>query len=676
MPGGLTDAQTGHPGASGGYRPDIDGLRAIAILSVVIFHAFPSFVGGGFVGVDVFFVISGFLISSIIFTDLERGTFSFSGFYSRRIKRIFPALILVLLTCYLVGRFLLLPDEFNQLVKHIAAATAFVQNFVLMDEAGYFDRASELKPLMHLWSLAVEEQFYVLFPFLVWIAYRIRLEVALAVLALGGWSFWINVNNIAGNPVKTFFSPESRFWELLAGSILAYATIFGFSRAAANRAGCLEHEPSAYGASAWRHGAKIRDVLSLLGLTLIVWAIVGLDNKVPFPGWRAVPPVLGAVLLIAAGPLAVVNRTILASRFMVGVGLISYPLYLWHWPLLAFPRIADLHQFSLGERMGAVALSFLLAWLTYRFWERPIRFGRGGQLKTVALAASTFAIGLFALSSYLHSDLALHDKELAQFNSYFDAYPRQHDLAGKFREQCNFYDGDHPDQSPKAAIARECTISRSTKSIMLWGDSHAQHLYYGLREALPEAISILQVTTSSCPPSVHEVVPDMYHSCNKSNAVAIETIRSAKPEVVILAQVGGHEQTDYLEMQRFLVGLGVKRIILVGPVPQWTSDLRRIFARDAALFQEKPERLSRNLQREPFATDKILKARYADADGLVYISPLELFCNAAGCLTRLGGDLKEGLVTFDYGHLTPRMSKWVAEQLLAPRIVAYFDGPS
>ncbi|MCK9395013.1 MAG: acyltransferase [Methylobacter sp.] len=360
------------------YRPDIDGLRALAILSVVIFHAFPKALPGGFVGVDIFFVISGFLISCIIFKSLLRGDFSFTEFYAHRIKRIFPALILVLAACYAFGWIALLPEEFKQLGKHMAAGAGFVQNIILWQESGYFDIASRLKPLLHLWSLSIEEQFYLIYPLLIWGAWRLRLNILIMVICtLLLISFGLNISTIGKHAVETFFVPQTRFWELLAGSVLAYMQIFKLPRFTEWLKRYMFH-PMIFQQPppVERRNAILSNLLSFGGLLLILAAIFGLSKGKLFPGWWALAPVLGAFLLILAGPTGWVNLNILANRLMVFVGLISYPLYLWHWPLLSFARIMESGKTSAIMRISIIALSFLLAWLTYRLIEKPVRFGR------------------------------------------------------------------------------------------------------------------------------------------------------------------------------------------------------------------------------------------------------------------------------------------------------------
>jgi peptidoglycan/LPS O-acetylase OafA/YrhL len=208
------------------YRPDIDGLRAIAVLSVVAFHAFPNLVKGGLIGVDVFFVISGYIISTIIFENLDRGTFSLAEFYARRIRRIFPALLLVLVASYAFGWFALLADEYKQLGKHIAAGAGFVSNIVLWNEAGYFDNSAETKPLLHLWSLGIEEQFYIVWPLLLWLTWKQKFNLLTITIPLAAASFYLSVKGIGKDEVANFYSPQTRFWELLSGSLLAWMTLY------------------------------------------------------------------------------------------------------------------------------------------------------------------------------------------------------------------------------------------------------------------------------------------------------------------------------------------------------------------------------------------------------------------------------------------------------------------
>jgi peptidoglycan/LPS O-acetylase OafA/YrhL len=271
------------------YRKDIDGLRAFAVLATIGYHAFPNFVSGGFVGVDVFFVISGFLITKIIIENIESNSFSFVEFYFRRIRRIFPALILVLVVCYAFGWYALYASEYKRLGEHIAAGAGFVQNFVLLNEIAYFEKSVDTKPLIHLWSLSIEEQFYLLWPAIIWVLYKVRINLVSTLLCLVLISFSINIYSIQSEPITTFYSPLSRFWELLAGALWASISL--------------------------RNSQEIRQtsqivshLLSFLGLLLLIIAIFGINSQDLFPGWWALLPTIGAVLLISANTEASVNK--------------------------------------------------------------------------------------------------------------------------------------------------------------------------------------------------------------------------------------------------------------------------------------------------------------------------------------------------------------------------------
>jgi len=364
------------PNANESYRSDIDGLRAFAVTAVVLYHAFPNWVPGGYIGVDVFFVISGYLISSILLKEIGHGRFSFSNFYARRIRRIFPALAICLATVLAYGFVCLLPSELMQLGKHTFLGAAFLSNIATWREAGYFEIAATLKPLLHLWSLGIEEQFYIFWPALLWLAFRQKI-VASAVFGLFFLSFVINVWLSATDIEADFFLPFSRLWELAAGTILAMR---GQSVASSN-------------ARSW---------ISFAGLTALFFSAVFFTTELRFPGWWALLPVGGTIALIQAGPAGLVNRRALSHSAVVFVGLISYPLYLWHWPLISYAYILRLGK-PLTPLMAAilVAASFLLAWATYSFIEIPVRFGTHRQRRTVIAAGSVTMLGVCGLAVWI-----------------------------------------------------------------------------------------------------------------------------------------------------------------------------------------------------------------------------------------------------------------------------------
>lgn len=384
------------------YRPDIDGLRAVAVLAVVAFHAFPSWIQGGFIGVDVFFVISGYLITTIIFENLERGTFSFPEFFARRIKRIFPALIIILTACFVFGWFALLADEFKELGKHIAAGTGFVSNLVLWGESGYFDHSAETKPLLHLWSLGIEEQFYIVWPLLLWFAWKFKFNLLTVTVLIGIISFSLNINGIEKDNIATFYSPQTRFWELLCGSLLAWFTLYRKSYFS-----CIKNNIDGVLSSVlFRERPKnigniCSNMLSLIGFSLLLYGFFRIDKELSFPGTWALVPVLGAVLIITSGSKAWLNRIVLSNKIAVWFGLISFPLYLWHWPILSFLRIIENGTPHRDARIIAVLLSILLAWVTYKFIEKPLRNGNlGSNVKVVTLCGLMLTLGVSGYTLY------------------------------------------------------------------------------------------------------------------------------------------------------------------------------------------------------------------------------------------------------------------------------------
>ena len=339
------------------YRPDIDGLRAVAVLGVVIYHAFPWMLPGGFTGVDIFFVISGYLISGILYKGHSTGNFSFKEFYARRIRRLFPALITVLLLCLAYGWLILLPDEFHQLGKHVAAGTLFIQNLVFWQESGYFDTAATLKPLLHLWSLAVEEQFYIFFPPLLLVIWKRKWPLVAIMGALMITTFILNVVMSVQNSTTDFFLTPYRAWEFLGGSLLAW---WHYDKG-------HEDELPSY-----------REAFSWMGVLLLGLGMACVHTGDAYPGWRALLPVTGTLMLMEGGAGtgvsgAWVNRKILSHTAVVWIGLISYPLYLFHWPVLSFVHIVKGENPNPGYMLMALLVGFMLTVLTYYFIEKKIR---------------------------------------------------------------------------------------------------------------------------------------------------------------------------------------------------------------------------------------------------------------------------------------------------------------
>jgi peptidoglycan/LPS O-acetylase OafA/YrhL len=478
-----------------GYRKDIDGLRAFAILAVVLFHTFPKGLRGGFVGVDVFFVISGYLIAGIIDREIQAQRFSIPHFYARRVRRIFPALLVVLIFVLLIGAWVLLPGEYRQLGLHVAAGVGFVENIILWQEAGYFDGVSEEKLLLHLWSLAVEEQFYLIFPMLLVGLHRGAWKVSNIVLLLAVVSFFSGLKTLANDPSGAFFLPQNRIWELLSGAWIAL--------------------------SQWPHrflGQRfLREGLSIVGVLLLMGSTVLIRREMGFPGVAAIPPVLGTGLLILTGPQTFLHQRLLSSRPFVGLGLISYPLYLWHWVLLALGHLLASALPATG-RLALIALSFVLAVLTTRYIEQPIRFGSPPKLRIQSLCGFMLVMGVLGLGVYAGEGIPRRFKDPRQ--QMATHLPSGHKEA------------DASCVGPLRGLGFCRTIGEAIPAVALIGDSHSLHLVEGLKDA---GLNFLLLGQAGCPPFLDSGLGGGQCPMGAMNPAYDEVLRHPEIKTVIIA---------------------------------------------------------------------------------------------------------------------------------------------
>jgi len=470
--------------AAAAYRPDIDGLRAIAVLSVLAFHAFGEYVAGGFIGVDIFFVISGYLITSILLNDLQCGQFSLGRFYGRRIRRIYPALLLVLLACLVMGWQVLLAGEYAELGQLVAAGAGFIANLMLWLQSGYFDTHADAKPLLHLWSLGIEEQFYIFWPIGLWLVHRagshgarggrlaLVARVATMLLLI---SFVWNIACVASDPVGTFYLPQTRVWELLVGGWLAIRLIIkGFEAPTEQLISRTIGRPIARPIDPLNNG-KFKNLAACLGLGLLLTGASLVDKNSQFPGWWAALPTLGTALLIASDT-AWINRKVLSHPLMVGIGLISYPLYLWHWPLLSFGRIIHNGEMPAAERLALMAVAFLLSYATYRLFEQKLR--HGGRKITTTLFVAICLVGLTGWN--------IHQREGLDFR-YRNLVTQPAQMVRDFTrwEDKGMYPVGQCDPSfvyPKANICLQSSPGQPPDTVV-FGDSHAFHAYWGIARA-------------------------------------------------------------------------------------------------------------------------------------------------------------------------------------------------
>jgi peptidoglycan/LPS O-acetylase OafA/YrhL len=486
------------------YRGDIDGIRGIAVLLVIAYHAKRSLLPGGFVGVDVFFVISGYLISTIIFHDVLNQSFSISSFYERRIKRIFPSLITVLMATLGLGWLFLWGAEYRILGKHVVGGATFISNILLWTETGYFAAPADSTPLLHLWSLGVEEQFYLLYPLSIWLLIRFRpasttvlmgtvLAISFALCSLG---------NLADRDA-TFYLPGNRLWELLLGCLLASIQ--------------NEYRPLLCGPTLpiWCSRALTilshrvaRNFASLVGVCLIIYAALFLTSKHTFPGAWALIPTVGTALLIFAGEDSLFNRRVLGHKILIGVGVISYPLYLWHWPLLVFLRVVMGGKTTILLLAGTLALTFLLAYATYRYIERPIRFKHAlGARTTFWLCSGMVAllvIGFSSTTQILTSRLGATSLEKAVAGALGDwKYP----FPSNYKRSSGF------------AIDAELSSGNAYQATLFVGDSHMQQYWPRIEVALKRlqsnACPVIMLTAAGGPPLPNVNKAELGYACDK-----------------------------------------------------------------------------------------------------------------------------------------------------------------
>lgn len=519
------------------WRNDITGLRALAVIPVLLFHAFPQTLTGGFFGVDIFFVISGYLISGIIFRGLILSNFSYSSFYSKRIKRIIPNLSLILAFVVLIGFLILLPNEYKNLGKHVYSSAGFFQNFRLLNEISYFSEDSIRKPLLHLWSLAIEEQFYILFPILCFLLWKaIPSEKALGSLVL-----IITITSIvfcltSNDPNFSFYFPLTRFWEIGVGILLSYLETF-------------------YSINIQNCSTKIRSAISLVALLSILIPICFYTPAMRHPGPITLFPVIGSALLIACKPDAYINRTLLSWKPITFIGLISYSLYLWHWPLFSFLYIA-VGETNTETKICTLLLSFILATLSYLLIETPFRKSK----LLLGIPSSIFFL-LIALLFILIGQLLRLTNGLPNrpFNQKFSEVTNVNKVDGdeayNLAPKLNIYGVD-------ISLTKENTFPTS----LIIGDSHAFQ-YFGraqkISDATNEPIGVLAYAACFVPSGeIYSPTADPKRKeyCKKTSTATLKLLQDKRIKKIIFAQKwGGYPQKAYDESFKQIKNIIQKR---------------------------------------------------------------------------------------------------------------------
>lgn len=605
------------------YRADVDGLRAIAVLAVVGFHAGVPWLTGGFAGVDVFFVISGFLIGGVVAERQTHGDFSLAWFWERRIRRIFPSLMAMLVVTTAIAWWLLMPRDLLAYVRSMAAALVSLSNVFFWKTSDYFGGEDLIRPLLHTWSLGVEEQFYFVFPVLmVLLARFVPTRGRIVLGTLGLLSFGFAVWQTGAHQDAAFYLPFSRAWELLAGVLLAM----------------------------WRPTLRpgpLRHGVGLTGLAMILLACTVFTKDTHWPGAAALLPVLGAVLVIGANG-GIVSR-LLALKPMVWVGLLSYSLYLWHWPLLTFQR-----YLLPGAWPAAVAvlLSLGMAALSLRYVERPFRNSAfltrrqvfaagGGAILLLATLCGLIILGKGVPQRFDQRSLAMAESRLERSRgSYRDGtcFISYHYDAKDYRKDlCDAPDPKKPDW-------------------LLVGDSHAAHLWSGLKAANPD-INVMQVTSSGCEITLTKDPVERDVCDRMSKLVYGDLLIHNRPDGVLLA--GRWWAKDLPRLSETLDWFKAHDIpvILVGPIPQYSDDLTRVLILSWRFHD--PDLPRKRMLDWPEGVDRDLRKLAADK-GVPYISLFDLLCENGTCVTLVNPNTP---LQWDYGHMTPEGSRFVAGRL-------------
>ena len=620
------------------YRPDIDGMRGLAVLLVVVNHAFPQALPSGFIGVDVFFIISGYLITNIILQEIHDGKFSLIDFYSRRIRRIFPSLFVVLLSSFAFGWFFLLGDEFKQLGKHIFGGATFISNILLWQESGYFDQVSAAKPLLNLWSLGVEEQYYIIWPLILMMLSSRSMMVLKISIAIFTASFFLNVIYIYifDDSSSAFFLPQSRFWELMLGAILS----------------CLPRcKILSLTFEKFVNNIFLRNTFSIAGFGCIfLSAFISIEKNI-FPGFFALLPCFGAILVISAGSDSYINKNFLSNKYLVWVGLISYPLYLWHWPLLSFEFILFNDSENTVLRVFTILFSFFLAVITYHCIEKRFRYGNHGLKKSIVLLFLMICIGYVGLNTYMRDGLIFRLKHI-QFR-----LPEKLQQLGVKQNPADHF------MTPQFD-----TRDATKQTLVLWGDSYAGHLVAGFNKNASHNFNI-KILDGGCPPLLNTELSNR-PNCPKFTENNLNKVLQEQPDYLVLA-ANWTDYRNWIEVEetiKILKSNGINNIALVGPAPQWKDTLYKqlyldfLSKRISTIDYQVPYRMDFGLNPNFYSIEAKLKVIASNLH-VSYLSVVDVLCNSSGCITRFG-ESADSLSSFDGGHLTKTASEYVVKNFI------------
>lgn len=620
------------------FRSDINALRAFSIIFVVLYHFKIPFFNGGFIGVDVFFVISGYLMTGLILSRVERYSFKLIDFYIDRAFRIIPALTIVCVSYLLIGWVLLYVLEYKQLAKEIVAAISFTSNILYFEQSGYFDPSAEKLYLLHAWSLAVEWQFYILYPILIIVLSKLfkinHIKYILVAICFASFLSAVILSHSA--PTFAFYMLPTRAWEMLIGGL-----IFLFPLTISE---------------------KQQKYFQYTALMVLFASVPLLDSRMAWPGFFALFPVLSACLFIYAN----LQETYISQNAILSfLGKASYSIYLWHWPIYILLANRGYSHKIVFVIAGVVA-SIVVGYFSYRIIETYfVTFKKNNLLNRKKIVSVLFLlVAIVFPSSFIY---LYKGSEKTQFLAHYEDL-HKNGLSAAYRLDCDFY--DNSTQKVRQSIAKECTSidklpAWKSNSAFLWGDSHAQALSLGLRTLLPNNYELYQVATSGCPPSL-TISPrsgGIDNNCKYSNVFALSEIGRLKPDIVFLAQANFHEEVDWTKIAEALEVRGVKHVVLIGPVPEFKPSLPEIYVKYGWHTGDKS--LSQGVDQSVIATDRLLTQKYANSADkrLTYVSLISNLCIQGRCKVVVDGT-KDTLMAVDYGHLTPQGSQLVGKIIL------------
>ncbi|CCP02091.1 Putative O-acetyltransferase [Erwinia amylovora Ea644] len=618
------------------YRADIDGLRALAVLPVIAYHMGIGGIPGGFTGVDIFFVISGYLICGIIYQSALSGQFSYLDFYKRRCLRILPPLFVVLLVTLLFGYYHLLPTQFNDLSNSATATLFSASNIFFWKTTGYFDGPAELKPLLHTWSLAVEEQFYIIFPIVLLFVMRIfRRRTTQIMLLIIVASLALSIYGVTRKPTFTFYMLPTRAWELALGGIIAVAG--------------LEAKVARFSQS-FRHG------MSLAGLALILYGFLMLNTDMPFPAWNALWPCVGSFLIILAGQQSVISR-LLALKPVVYIGMISYCLYLWHWPIIVYARM--FFNFAPGVREAViVALTLGLAVASRYLIEIPFRYKLSYVTAARTVTASVIGLVVMAGGTLYKGHFDNHSGHFspqALALAHYAEYNKMPEFNYQYRRGQCFVDGKNEEDKPfDRAFCLQTTAAE--KNYVMIGDSHAAHLWRAISLAAGDRVNVIQATSAGCKPLSQQA---LRNPCSKLvDYVYDEWLPQHKVDGIIISARWAPEDIAPLRATLDHLRSRSDNIMVMGPTVEYTEALPNLLAYQT---DGRKDLVASSIKPEIRDTDRKM-AEAMSRQGIRYISVWSIVCPGNFC-RGLASDGRP--FSNDYGHFTLSGAKDVAQQALA-----------